>query len=153
MGLYQPVLHQSVLRFDAYCRSQREFLGQGQEERREKIRERKRESKSQRKRGGERESDIQRSLNSLGSWWQAREVHSGAELLQSNWWHFPTQQESDWHYNILYWKRLTGPLAGPRQPQGQPQATGALTKTPSSQELQKGFIGALSEKDSCSDYC
>jgi hypothetical protein len=46
--------------------------------------EKERESKSQRKREGERESDIQRSLNSLGSGWQAREVHSGAELLQSN---------------------------------------------------------------------
>lgn len=62
MGLYQPVLHQSVLRFDAYCRSQREFLGQGQEERREKNTERKRERARAREREGEKERAISRDL-------------------------------------------------------------------------------------------
>lgn len=57
MGLYQPVLHQSVLRLDAYCRSQSFWA------RARKRGERKLESEKERARAREREGEKERAIS------------------------------------------------------------------------------------------
>lgn len=55
MGLYQPVLHQSVLRLDAYCRSQSFWARARKRGERKTQSEKEREQEPEKERGRKRE--------------------------------------------------------------------------------------------------